>query len=97
MNFNESKCTVLHIGKNNPKHTYTLNGIALQATDCEKDVGIHIHSNLKPSNHCTVVAGRARNILGKIARTFHYRDKYTFLKLYTTYVRVHLEFAVPAW
>ena len=97
MNFNESKCTVLHIGKNNPKHTYTLNDIALQATDCEKDVGIHIHSNLKPSNHCAVVAGRARNILGQIARTFHYRDKHTFLKLYTTYVRVHLEFAVPAW
>jgi hypothetical protein len=30
-------------------------------------------------------------------RAFHYRDKYTFTKLYKTYVRPHLEFCTPAW
>ena len=53
--------------------------------------------NLKPSDHCSIVAGRARHILGQISRSFHFRDRKTFLKLYTTYVRVHMEFAVPAW
>ena len=97
MSFNEGKCTVLHVGTNNPQHSYTLNNISLTSSTCEKDVGIHITNNLKPAEHCTTVANRARHILGQIARSFHYRDKHTLKKLYTTYVRVHMEFAVPAW
>jgi ribonuclease P/MRP protein subunit RPP40 len=30
-------------------------------------------------------------------RYFHYRDRYTFLRLYKQYVRPHLEFSAPAW
>ena len=33
----------------------------------------------------------------QIARSFHYRDRKTFLNLYTTYVRPHTEFSTPAW
>ena len=97
MSFNEGKCTVLHTGPRNPLNKYTLNGIELASTTREKDVGIHMTPNLKPSDHCSIVAGRARHILGQISRSFHFRDRKTFLKLYTTYVRVHMEFAVPAW
>ena len=97
MSFNEKKCTVLHCGRNNPQHTYSLNGVPLAPTTSERDVGIIMCHNLKPSDHCATVAGRARHILGQISRTFHYRDKKTFLKLYTTFVRCHMEFAAPAW
>ena len=69
----------------------------LLSTSSERDVGITMRHNLKPSNHCASVASRARHILGKISRTFHYRDKRPFLKLYTTFVTGHMEFAVPAW
>ena len=30
-------------------------------------------------------------------RSFHYRDKYTWVPLYKKYVRHHLEFSVQAW
>jgi len=30
-------------------------------------------------------------------RNFHYRDRFTFLRLYKQYVRPHLEFSAPAW
>lgn len=36
-------------------------------------------------------------VLGQISRTFRYRDRVTFCKLYKQYVRPHLEFASPAW
>ncbi len=39
----------------------------------------------------------AQTVLGQISRTFHYRDRHIFLRLYKQYVRPHLEFSTPAW
>ena len=36
-------------------------------------------------------------VLGQMSRAFHYRDKITWIKLYKTYVRCHLEYSVQAW
>ncbi len=80
----------------NLKFKYKMNGEELAVVECERDVGVKITSNLKPSDHCTEAVGRARWILGQITRCFHYRDKNVFLRLYKQYVRV-LEFASVAW
>ena len=53
--------------------------------------------DLKPSPQCAEASRRASTVLGQITRTFFYRDRTTFLRLYTQFVRCHLEFAVPAW
>ena len=37
------------------------------------------------------------NVLFQLLRSFSYRDRKVFLKLYVSYVRPHLEFASPAW
>ena len=36
-------------------------------------------------------------VLTQLTKNFHYRDRYTFVKLYKQYVRPHLEFSSPAW
>ena len=36
-------------------------------------------------------------MLNQISRAFHYRDRHVFVRLYKTYVRVHLEFSTPVW
>ena len=36
MQFNESKCKVVHIGKNNSRYEYFMNGVVLEASDKEK-------------------------------------------------------------
>ena len=97
MEFNTKKCKVMHFGKNNPNYQYNINGDVLQSVDTEKDIGVKITSNLKPSEHCQEAAGRARSVLGQISRCFHYRDKYVFLNLFKQYVRPHLEFSSAAW
>jgi hypothetical protein len=43
------------------------------------------------------VAATAMGVFKQLAKNFHYRDKKIFLKLYTQYVRPHVEFATPAW
>lgn len=97
MEFNVDKCKVMHIGKNNSKHNYTMNGQTLQKTSEEKDVGILISDTMKPSQQCSAAANKANQVLGQIFKAFHFRDRNIFLKLYKQYVRVHMEFAVSSW
>jgi ribonuclease P/MRP protein subunit RPP40 len=97
MAFNISKCKIMHVGRNNPEYEYTLRGTALSKTDEERDIGVTISKNMKPSTQCEKAAGRAMSVLSQIRRNFHYRDRHTFVRLYKQYVRPHLEFAAPAW
>ena len=102
MEFNRKKCKVLHFGHNNPRFSYTLGGYApggvvLENVDVEKDIGVMIHESLKPSQQCYKAAAKGNQILGQINKSFHYRDKDTWIPLYKTYVRHHLEFSCQAW
>jgi hypothetical protein len=97
MSFNVSKCKVMHFGRANPGFEYSMNGVRLETVESERDIGVTVQKNLKPAAQCIRAAATARTVLGQITRTFHYRDRGTFLKLYKTYVRPHLEFSTPAW
>jgi len=97
MMFNFGKCKVIHVGKNNPCYEYSMRGVKISTTEEERDVGVIISKNLKPSAQCTKAAGRASGVLQQIRRNFHYRDRHTFIRLYKQYVRPHLEFSSPAW
>ena len=97
MEINVTKCKVLHIGRNNPRHIYTMNNVPLETVTSEKDIGVLIGESLKPSLQCAQAAHTARGVLCQILRSFHYRDKYIFKQLYTQYVRPHLEFSCLAW
>ena len=97
MAFNESKCHVMHVGLHNPGHVYYMNGVRLEASEKERDVGVTISSSLKPAQQCQKAAQTASAVLSQITRAFHYRDRHVFLSLYQQYVRPHLEFAVAAW
>jgi hypothetical protein len=97
MKFNEAKCKILHIGRHNPKYSYTMNGTTLDSTTCEKDVGVYINDDLKPSTQCSKAASKASTVLGMMGRSFHYRNKTTWINLYKAYVRPHLEYASPVW
>jgi len=97
MQFNVKKCKVMHIGHSNRKFEYTMNGEKLEVTEEEKDIGVCMTSNLKPSQQCKKAARMAQTVLSQLSRAFHYRDRHIFLRLYMQYVRPHLEYAVVAW
>ena len=40
MKFIESKCSILHIGKDNPKSNYTMGSSPLQVVERERDLGV---------------------------------------------------------
>jgi hypothetical protein len=97
MAFNTAKRQVMHIGRHNPRHPYTMGGHVLEVTSSERDIGVIVNSELKPGDQCAKAAKTANAVLGQISRAFHYRDRWTFVRLYKLYVRPHLEFAAPAW
>ena len=69
----------------------------LQSSKFEKDIGVLIQPNLRPSLQCAKAAKMANGVLGQISRAVSYRDKETFLKLFRTNVRPHLEYCIAAW
>ena len=102
MKFNAAKCHMIHFGGKNPCHSYTMGGYApggqiLDSVNNEKDLGIFISSDLKPSLQCQKAAKKANSVLGCMARGLTYRTKDVWLKLYKVYVRPILEYSVQAW
>ena len=66
-------------------------------TKAEKDVGVMVTYNLKPSVQCARAAKKANLVLGQLARGVTYRDRVTFIRLYQVFVLPHLSYAVSAW
>ena len=97
MEFNVEKCKVLHYCRNNKEYQYQMYNKILEKVDSEKDIGVLVNKSGKPSEQCIKASRTANGILSQISRTFHYRDKKVFLDLYKRHVRVHLEYATPAW
>ena len=97
MSFNKEKCKVLHIGKHNQQFEYKMGTHTLKTTTAEKDVGVLVTNDLKPSQQCARAAKKANSVLGQMSRAFQYRDKITWVRLYKTFVRCHLEYANQSW
>ena len=108
MLFNFDKCKVMTITKSNKKTytpialTMTINSTTnekhnLLETKVEKDQGIYLNSNLKCDSQAKYAAAKANQVLGMLKRTFRIWTIKSFKKLYTAYVRPHLEYAVSVW
>ena len=97
MSFNVEKCSVIHFGNNNPKFSYKMSDTSLKETCLERDLGVYISPDLKPSEQCKLAANRGIHALYQVQKSFLYRDHKTFVNIYKQYVRCHLEYASPAW
>ncbi len=102
LKFHPQKCKQMRIStKNNPLEafTYTMGPehTILQLTDSEKDIGVTIDSRLSFEKHINEKINKANSTLGIIRRTFEYLDQQTFMYLYRSMARPHLEYANQIW
>lgn len=97
LRFNESKCKIMHIGRDNPRKDYTIGKTTLEKISEERDLGVYISDDLKPSLQCVKSAKKASSALGIIKRSFSNFDTSSFALVYKTYVRCHMEYCVQAW
>jgi hypothetical protein len=104
---NVGKCKVMHVNANgHTPHRYSMGGvdasgnstqIYLEQTSEERDLGIQLAVNLKFTVQSINAASKANRVLGMLKRSFVSRNTELWKRLYTTYVRPHLEYAVAAW
>ena len=97
MEFNVEKCKIMHLGHNNPKNTYTMDGKELSETTKEKDLGILIDCKLDFGCHIKEIVGRANRMIGMIRASFACLNKKMFLNLYMALIRPLLEYCVQVW
>ncbi len=97
MQFNVDKCSVIHLGKNNPESKYSLCNKELNSSIRERDLGVTVDKTLKFSEQCSKVANSANITLGMIKRNLVSRNKDIIVKLYKALVRPKLDYCIQAW
>jgi len=96
MPINSAKCVVTHLGKGNQEFTYFMGKQQLDIVDEERDLGVVITNNVKPSRQCHTAYARASKSLGLLYQTFSYKSPDILLKLYKTLVR-YAHICISAW
>ncbi|KAJ3659893.1 hypothetical protein Zmor_011555 [Zophobas morio] len=94
---NMSKCRVLHLGGQNPRNCYYLNGVELSKTNTCSDLGVTITSDLSWSEHVACITRKANRTVYLITKAFGKANVKVIVALYKTYIRPILEFANSVW
>ena len=102
LNLNSGKCCYLLLSRKRalsiPPPTLLLNGDHLVSVASYKYLGVLITSNLMWSSHITNVCNKTRRLIGILYRRFYkHSSPDTLLRLYTSFIRPHLEYATAAW
>jgi len=94
---NLAKCSVVHLGRQNPMYSYKMKGIDLTKSTCEKDLGVILSLDLKPEKYIGLVMRKASNTLWLLSQSLRYLDNHSKISAYTSYVRPQLEYATVIW
>ena len=95
--FSWAKCKVMHLGQGSPPYKYRLGEELRESGPAEKYLGIPMDEKLDMSQHCTLAAQKAYNILSCITRGVARRERDVIVPLYPAFMKPHLEYCVQAW
>jgi hypothetical protein len=87
----------MHIGKKNDDNSYSIHRKSLEKVIEEKDIGVVIDSDLTFEKHINEKVNKANQMFATLRRTFQFMDKSTFVQLYISLVRTHLDYASSVW
>ena len=100
---NSAKCKAMTMGGRQNKILCELNmdgagqRCALEQVAEIRDLGVLFDMDLKFEEHINEKINKAYSMLGIIKRNFKYLDEKSFVMLYKSMVRSHLEYAVAVW
>ena len=101
LHFNNAKCKILHVGDNNPKHTYYIgvgnSRAAIEETTLEKDLGVLVDPHLNFEEHIDHIIKRANSKKAQILNNFTFRSKKILTPLFKSLVRPILEYNNTVW
>ena len=69
------KSSVMHCGKRQPYHEYTLGQVVIKSINSMMDLGILRTDDASYSNHCQAIAAKASRTAGAMRHAFRSRDR----------------------
>ena len=98
LKFSVPKCIVLPLG-NFRTTNYTMTDASdiqtcLAQVSQTKDLGVWLTDSLRLTLQCQKAANKAMQVMGMIRRSFKYLTKESFLLLYKSLIRPHLEYCI---
>ena len=99
MEFNPSKCQVLHITRSRTpiRYKYTMHGQILESVENARYLGVDISSDLGFSHHINRITSNAQKNLGFLKRNIKTTHSGIREAAYKTIVRPQLEYASTTW
>lgn len=101
LKFNNTKSKHMHLGPERGFSKFYMsrdrNTDPIKTVHEEKDLGVTFDSKLKFSVHIQNCVKTANRNLGIVRRTFAYLNKTSFLHLYKSIIRPHLEYGSSVW
>ena len=99
MEFNPSKCTVIHVTrfKTALPSQYTLYGETLESVSSSKYLGVTINDRLTWNDHIRNTVTPANKTMGFLRRNIRKKDPGIREYAYKTLVRPILEYSSPVW
>ena len=99
MQFNPSKCQVIHITRSRSPlpTTYTLHGETLEAVASARYLGVDIANDLSWKTHVSRITNNANKSLGFLRRNLKTKNTSLRENAYKAIVRPQLEYASPVW
>jgi len=90
------KISTLHVSATDLCH-YAINDYKLQWSDCTRDLGVYMDSDLKFTQHISKIVHVGHTRAALILKCFLTRAPDVLLKAYCAYVRPILEYCTPVW
>ena len=99
MEFNPSKCQVLHISRAQQPilSQYSLHGEILESVDCARYLGVSISKDLTWNTHIKEILGKANRTLGFVKRNVKTKNQSVKELAYKTFVRPKVEYVSTVW
>ena len=98
ISLNIDKCKKVSYGREIVNdYNYYINNVELENFKAIEDLGVTYNSDLKFKTHINEKINKAYSVLGIIKRNFKFLEKDTFLLIYKSLVRSHLEYANCIW
>jgi len=90
------KCTILHLGRNNTHHNYSVNIVSLPDVTVVTDLGVLVDNNLRFTKHCRSIVNKANHRSSLILKSFQSRNPLLLFRAFTVFVRP-LDYCSPVW
>ena len=98
LNFNPSKCKVLHINKNsNPLNRYYLDEVELKSVNTERDLGVLTSNSFTWNENINNAINKANSTIAWISRSIINRSEPVMMLIYKSLIRPHIEYCVQVW